>query len=371
MTTGSLAPAPGGLMRPGLLDRDAMAANGGRALAWLALAGAAVAVGLAGPNVARHGTTAAVYALAGLSLNIILGYTGQLSLGHQGLVGTGALFAAYVSTAHGLPFPVALAVGALTGGMAAALVGFVALRISGLYLALITLVFGLTLEQSLFELSTFTGGGAGEAANRPASLLPDNRYYYVCLVVVAGVCYLDSRLTRSKAGRAFKAIKEDERVAAAMGVNVVGYKLLAFTLSGMVAGVAGALFSFATQQFVGSDFDFRLALVFVLMTVVGGAGSRAGVVAGSILFAVLHDFIASFGPFKSFANLFPTQTGANILQFGPDLVGAVLLLLTLAFNPGGLAQQLAPVVRWMTGGPFRAPAGEGAPAAPAARAVRP
>ena len=353
MATGSLAPTREGLIRGGSLDRGAVAAYGPRALAWAGLVAAAVAVGLAGPNVARHGTTAAVYALAGLSLNIILGYTGQLSLGHQGLVGTGALFAAYVSTAHGLPFPVALAVGALTGGASAALVGFVALRISGLYLALITLVFGLTIEQSLFELSTFTGGGAGEPANRPASLLPENRYYYVCLLVVAGVCYLDSRLTRSKAGRAFKAIKEDERVAAAMGVNVVGYKLLAFTLSGIVAGVAGALFSFATQQFVGSDFDFRLALVFVLMTVVGGAGSRAGVVAGSILFAVLHDFIASFGPFKSFAGLFPTQTGANILQFGPDLVGTVLLLLTLAFNPGGLAQQLAPVVRWMTGGPFR------------------
>jgi len=327
----------------------------GRAVAWVGLVVVILVVGLGGPNAAAHGTTAAVYALAALSINIILGYTGQLSLGHQGLVGTGALFAAYVTTAHGLPFPIALAIGGLTGGLAAVLVGFVALRISGLYLALITLVFGLTLEQSLFELTTFTGGGAGEAANRPSFLLPNDRYYYLCLVVVVVVCYLDSRLTRSKAGRAFKAIKEDERVAAAMGINVVGYKLLAFTLSGVVAGVAGALFAFATQQFVGSDFDFRLALVFVVMTVVGGAGSRAGVVAGAVLFAILHDFIAAFGPFKSFAGLFPTQTGANLLQFGPDLIGALLLLLTLAFNPGGLAQQMAPLVRWMTGGPFREP----------------
>ena len=324
-----------------------------RILAWFALIVVVLVFGAAGPNVASHGTTAAVYALAGLSLNIILGYTGQLSLGHQGLVGTGALFAAYVTTAHGLPFPVAVAIGGITGGVAAVLVGFVALRISGLYLALITLVFGLTLEQSLFELSTFTGGGAGEPANRPSVLLAPNRYYYVCLLVVGAVCYLDSRLTRSKAGRGFKAIKEDERVAAAMGINVVGYKLLAFTLSGVVAGVAGALFAFATQQFVGSDFDFRLALVFVVMTVVGGAGSRAGVVLGAVLFAILHDFVAGFGPFKAFAGLFPTQTGANILQFGPDMVGALLLLLTLAFNPGGLAQQIAPIVRWMTGGPFR------------------
>ena len=330
-----------------------ISATTARVAAWVVLIGGIALVGALGPNVAGHGTTAAVYALAGLSLNIILGYTGQLSLGHQGLVGTGALFAAYVTTAKGLPFPIAIAVGGLAGGLFALAIGFVALRISGLYLALITLVFGLTLEQSLFELTTFTGGGAGEAANRPSVLLANDRYYYLCVLFVGAACYLDSRLVRSKAGRAFRAIKESERVAASMGINVMGYKLLSFTLSGVLAGIAGGLFAFATQQFVGSDFDFRLALVFVVMTVVGGAGSRAGVIVGAVLFAVLHDFLAAFGPFKSFAGLFPTQTGANILQFGPDLVGALLLLLTLAFNPGGLAQQLAPLVRWMTGGSWK------------------
>jgi branched-chain amino acid transport system permease protein len=324
-----------------------------RAVAWAVLVAAVIAVGTLGPDVAGKATTAAIYALAGLSLNVILGYIGQLSLGHQGFVGAGALFAAYMATTVGTPLAVAVAIGALAGAVAAVLIGFVALRISGLYLALITLVFGLTLEQSLFELKTFTGGGAGEAANRPSVLIPADRYYFLCLLAVVIVCYLDARMTRSKAGRAFRAIKEDERVAAAVGVNVMGYKLLAFVISGAIAGLAGGLFAFSTQQFVGSDFDFRLALVFVLMTVVGGAGSRSGVVVGSVLFAVLHSFIASFGPFVSFARLFSSGTAAHILQFGPDLIGAFLLLLTLAFNPGGLAQQLQPLARWMTGGPFR------------------
>jgi ABC-type branched-subunit amino acid transport system permease subunit len=89
------------------------------------------------------------------------------------------------------------------------------------------------------------------------------------------------------------------------------------------------------------------------MTVVGGAGSRVGVAVGSIIFALLHTVVAHAGPFVSFANLFPSSVSANVLQFGPDLIGAFLLLLTLAFNPGGLAQQLKPVARWMVGGPFR------------------
>lgn len=328
-----------------------------RGLVWLALLCGLVAVGLAGPNWAGYGTSAALYVLVGLSVNVILGYTGQISLGHQGLVGAGALFAAYVSAVAGFPFPLAVLVGAASGAVFALGIGFVALRISGLYLALVTLVVGVTLQESLFGAAGLTGGGAGQPANRPASLLdPGNaRYYFLCVGIVAAFYYLDVRLTKSKAGRAFLAIKADERVAAADGVNVVGYKLLAFVISGFVAGTAGALLAFKSQEFVGSDYSFQLALLFVVMTVVGGAGTRYGVAVGSALLGLMHTAIAGFGPFRSFAGLFPTQTAANILQFGPDFIAALLLILTLVFNPGGLAQQLGPVVRWLRGGAFTQP----------------
>ncbi|MHB1488734.1 MAG: branched-chain amino acid ABC transporter permease [Acidimicrobiales bacterium] len=316
-----------------------------------------LAVAGAGPTVARYGVTAAIYVLVGLSLNIILGHVGQVSLGHQGLVGVGAMFSAYFATAHGLPFVLALGVGGVAGALVALLIGFGALRIRGPYLALITLVVGITLQASLFEVSALTGGGAGEAANRPVLLLPYGRFYLVCVAACVVALYLDVFLTRSKAGRAFAAIKADERAAAAFGVNVVGYKLLAFVVSGAMAGFAGALFAFASQQFNGNDFSFSLALTFVLMTVVGGAGSRAGVAIGSVLFALLHNVLATLGVVKSFAHLLPTHIGANMLQFGPDLIGAFLLLLTLAFNPGGLAQQIDPLMRWMGGGPLRHPDG--------------
>jgi branched-chain amino acid transport system permease protein len=345
-----------------------------RGAVWLALAAALVAVGVAGPNWAGYGTEAALYVLVGLSVNVILGYTGQISLGHQGLVGAGALFAAYVSAVAGLPFPFAVVIGAVSGAVFALGIGFVALRISGLYLALVTLVVGVTLQESLFDAAGLTGGGAGQPANRPAVLLDSGnaRYYFLCVGLVALFYYLDVRLIKSKAGRAFLAIKADERVAAADGINVVGYKLLAFVLSGFVAGTAGALLAFKSQEFVGSDYSFQLALLFVVMTVVGGAGSRYGVAVGSALLGLLHTAIAGFGPFKSFAGLFPAATGANILQFGPDFIAAMLLILTLVFNPGGLAQQLSPFVRWLRGGPLLAPGTRrGAPVPVEGSRVRP
>ncbi|HVT64789.1 MAG TPA: branched-chain amino acid ABC transporter permease [Mycobacteriales bacterium] len=324
-----------------------------RAIVWLALAGVVALCAGTGATVAGYATLAAVYVVVGLSLNVVLGYTGQLSLGHQGLVGSGALLAAYTSTAHNAPFVLALLFGALAGGVCALVVGFVALRISGLYLSLVTLVFGVTLQQSLFQVNALTGGGAGEPADRPSFLLGDSRYFLVCAALAIGTIYLDYRLTKSKAGRAMLAIKADERVAASMGINVVGYKLFAFVLSGLLAGLAGAALAFSSQQFTGSDYSFNLAILFVLMTVVGGVGSRAGVIVGSIFFALLGSLLPTLRPYLWFAHLFPTQTSANIIQFGPGFVGALLLLLTLTFNPGGIAQQIAPVVRWLTGGSFK------------------
>jgi branched-chain amino acid transport system permease protein len=321
-----------------------------RGVVWLVLAGVVAICASTGETVASYGTQAAIFVIVGLSLNVIIGYTGQLSLGHQGLVGSGALIAAYMSTAHDAPFAVAMLCGAAAGGVCALVVGAVALRISGLYLSLVTLVFGVTLQQSLFQVRALTGGGAGEPADRPTFLLSNARFFLVCVALAVATVYVDYRLTRSKAGRAMFAIKADERVAASMGINVVGYKLFAFVLSGLLAGMAGSAYAFWSQQFTGSDYSFNLAILFVLMTVVGGVGSRAGVIVGSIFFALLQSLLPTLRPYKWFAQLFPSDIASNIIQFGPGFVGALLLLLTLTFNPGGIAQQIAPVVRWLTGG---------------------
>jgi branched-chain amino acid transport system permease protein len=293
---------------------------------------------------------AAIYGIVGLSLNILIGYTGQLSLGHQGFYGAGAFAAAYAGTVHGVPFALTFVIALLFGAFVALLLGLVALRISGLYLALITLVFGLTLEGSLFEVSEFTNGGAGQPASRPEWLFESDSFYYFCLAFLAAALYIDWRLVRTKAGRALLALKENERVAEAFGINVTLYKLLAFMLSGAMAGVAGALFAYAIGNVTGNDYNFFLALTFVLMTVVGGLGSRVGVVLGGVLFASLDFWIDDVEVIHNAVNtVFRTP---NMQQYAANFIGAAGLLLTLIFNPGGIAQQLSPLTRWLSGKPF-------------------
>ncbi len=300
---------------------------------------------------------AVIYAIVGLSLNIIIGYTGQLSLGHQGFFGIGAFAAAYSLTVRGVPFAATFVVAMVVAALFALLLGVVALRITGLYLALITLVFGLTLEGSLFEVPEFTNSGAGQPAERPEFLFDEGRFYLFCLAFLAVAFYLDWRLTKSKTGRALLALKENERVAEAFGINVTTFKLFAFVLSGALAGVAGALYAYRVGNVVGTDFGFFLALTFVLMTVVGGLGNRLGVILGATLFAVLdylleETFLNALERGFVSAGSFVGFNQNNLEQYDVAFIGALGLLLTLVFNPGGIAQQNKPFFDWLSGKPF-------------------
>ena len=311
---------------------------------------------------------AAIYAVIGLSINIITGHAGQISLGHQAFVGIGAFMSAFVvmkvgnfpvDPASGLVFAptliatadfwVAVTVAGFTGGAMALVLGLVALRIRGLYLALITLAFGLMAETTIFNWRAFTGGGAGAAAPRPAAFESNEAYAYVCLLILGLFLLVDWRLVKSRAGRAIVAIRNEERVAGTLGVNVTRYKLLAFAVSGFLAGVAGALFAHWNQAVQALDFVLGTALVWILMAVVGGLGSRAGVVAGSAFFAVFPLYLSAKA---GGATINIPGVGEILIQTLSPFFGALLLLLTITLYPGGIAQQLAPFRRWLAGGPF-------------------
>ncbi len=301
---------------------------------------------------------AVIYAIVGLSLNILIGHTGQLSLGHNGFFGIGAFAAAYALTVRDVPFAATFVVAGLCGAVFALAMGFIALRITGLYLALITLVFGLTLEESLFEVEWLTNAGAGQPADRPEWLFSDRNFFYFCLAFLLVAVYIDWRLVRTKTGRALLALKENERVAEAFGINVTAFKLLSFVLSGTLAGIAGALLAYRIGIVTASGLGFNLALTFVLMTVVGGLGSRLGVILGASLFASLSFLLESTW-------LHGVQTFlVNVLSFGNEaakanvegsivgFIGAVGLLLTIVLNPGGIGQQIRPITNWLSGKPF-------------------
>lgn len=288
---------------------------------------------------------AAIYAIIGLSLNIVMGYVGQVSLGHHAFVGLAAFASAFMVTTKGQSFGMGVLAACLFGALSAGLLGLVALRIRGLYLALITLTYGFVATNSFFEIPALTGGGQGLAAPRPSGFVSDASYAYLCLTFLAVVLFVDWRLLSTKVGRAVLAVKESEPVASSYAVNVTGYKVLAFVLSGIFAGLAGALFAHRTTVVVATDFQFSIALLWVLMVVVGGLGNRVGVVIGSAFFAMFTDLIGLIGPLEHFL----TDTFQREPEEFEGLIGALLALLTMILYPGGISDQVAPLVRWFGG----------------------
>ena len=290
-------------------------------------------------------TEAAIYAIIGLSLNVLLGYAGQISLGHQAFVGIGAFTSAYMTTVHEQNFVAAIGVTMLVGAAQALLLGLVSLRITGLYFALVSLTYGTMAENSLFNIASLTGGPSGQPAPKPAGFASDHRYYYLCLVFLAVVLYVDWRLTATKAGRALLAIRAEPRVAASFGASLKRYTLIAFIVSGVFASVAGALLAHNTTSVVASQFEFQLALVFVIMTVVGGLRSRAGVVAASVFFS-LTDYLFDKLHLSGAVDALPLLPDMPP-DLAPLVLGPLLLLFTLTRHPGGFSDMLRPIGRWL------------------------
>ncbi|HEV3362954.1 MAG TPA: branched-chain amino acid ABC transporter permease [Acidimicrobiia bacterium] len=294
-------------------------------------------------------TEAVAYAIIGLSLNVLLGYAGQISLGHQAFVGIGAFTSAYMISVHEHSFLAAIGITMLVGAVQALLLGIVSLRITGLYFALVSLTYGMMAENSLFNITSLTGGPAGQAAPKPAGFVSDHRYYYLCLAFLAVVLYVDWRLTSTKAGRALLAIRQDPRVAASFGADLKRYTLIAFVVSGVFASVGGALLAHNTTSVVAGQFTFQLALVFVIMTVVGGLRSRAGVVVGSVFFS-LTDYLFEKLRLASAVDAIPLLPDLPA-DLAPLVLGPLLLLFTLTRHPGGFGQLLRPIGRWLREAP--------------------
>lgn len=294
---------------------------------------------------------AAIYGCVALSMNVLVGYLGQLSLGHQAFYGIGAFAAAIVTTdpRFELPFVVGIAAAGLIGAVSALLIGYVALRVRGLYLAIVTLSYGLLAEQSLFAVGFLS---QGIPADRPAGFESSRAFAYICLAVLAALFAVDWRLMKSKAGRAILAIRDDERVAGSFGISTTRFKLLAFVISGTYAGIAGGLFGhmlgFVSAE---NEFDLFLALTFVLMTVVGGLGNRVGVIIGAVIFATLDELLEV--AHLALPDFIPAPNPIYV-----PVIGAGLLLLTLIRFPGGIGQQITPIQQWVRGGRFDLHAGK-------------
>jgi ABC-type branched-subunit amino acid transport system ATPase component/ABC-type branched-subunit amino acid transport system permease subunit len=264
--------------------------------------------------------------LAALSLNVLLGYAGQISLGHAGLLGAGAFLSGTVTSRWDLPMPLGIALAGVAAAAVALVIGVPALRLKGLYLAIATAVFGLTMQYSVFRSSVISGGSGGIALPRRIlgdRFLTDNAQFLVaCLVVLVAIWAVDVNITKSRVGRAFRVIREDEAVAQSFGIEVVRYKLLAFVVSGAMAGIAGALYGHAIG-FVNNDtFSLNLSLELVIIVIVGGAGSRLAVMLAAVAFILIPNYIGGLRGYEY-------------------VIGAVVLMAAVSRHPGGVAELLA------------------------------
>ncbi|HVF31515.1 MAG TPA: branched-chain amino acid ABC transporter ATP-binding protein/permease [Acidimicrobiales bacterium] len=271
-------------------------------------------------------------AAAALALNIVMGYAGQISLGHFALLGVGGFTCGVLTSADrfALPYLVSVPAAALTGAVVGLLVGLPALRLRGLYLAIATIGFSYAMEKSIFRARDLTGGSSGIEVPRPIAdtfhFLKAMDYLAILLVLLGLLWLVDVNVTRSRVGRAFRAVKASEPVAASFGIDVGLHKLFAFGLSGAFAGVAGAMYAPLVGTVNAGSFSYQASLLLVVIVVIGGLGSRVGVVAAAIVYAELPRLlIGIFG---------------ERLR-GWDLVlGAAGLMLAVRNHPGGVAEML-------------------------------
>ncbi|MDP3712121.1 MAG: branched-chain amino acid ABC transporter ATP-binding protein/permease [Mycobacteriales bacterium] len=286
-------------------------------------------LGLLSDKNALLASAACSFAIAAISLNVLMGYAGQISLGQFAFVGVGAFTTGIVTSPVQLrlPWVVGLAASAAVGGVIAFLVGLPALRLRGLYLAIVTVGVAYVGWQTVFPLEDIGGGSSGKVIPNPYvggnPISSDAGFLVLAALLLVAVWQVDVNLVRSRLGRAFRALKADEQVAASFGIDVARFKLLAFTISGAMAGVAGCVYGTAYGTVTSNDFPYAKSLLLVVMVVIGGLGSRWGV--------VLAAFFAFFLP-----ELLIGVFGAGFR--GWDLVlNAALLMYTLAVEPHGFA----------------------------------
>ena len=249
------------------------------------------------------GTLVAVNAVVAIGLNLLSGYTNQLSFGHAGFLAIGAYVAALLTLrVPALPVPLTL----LAAGLATALVGLAlgipCLRLEGLYLAMATLAFGFVVTEAITNLDLLTRGNDGLrvplARLGPWTLATDAARYYLAVAVAVAMILAALNVAATRTGRAFLAIRTSEIAAQASGINAAAYKTIAFVLSAFYTGVAGGLFAFVVGFLSPDAFDVFLSVDFLVMIILGGLVSVLGSVAGAAIVTVLNDSLAGFQAFR-------------------------------------------------------------------------
>jgi branched-chain amino acid transport system permease protein len=281
----------------------------------------------------------AITCIAVVGLQITTGYAGQINLGQSAFMGMGGFVCGSLSINYSLPFWITIPLGGLGGALLGAIFGIPALRIKGFYLALTTIAAQIIFPQIIMYLPKKWFGGALGLQLEPAKIWrvtfdTDKSLYYLIMATTFIMILFALNLVRSRVGRAFLAIRDNEIAAEMMGINLFFYKTLAFFIGAMYAGIAGGLWAYYTR-FLGVDqFTLYFSVWYVGMLIVGGLGSILGAILGVVFIRSLQDIITHLGPFLE--KLLPQVAGASIWFAAMNILLGGVIVLFLIFEPRGL-----------------------------------
>jgi len=303
--------------------------------------------------------TIAIYGIVALGLDIVFGYTGEVSIGHAALFGVGAYTAGVLSLQLGWGFWPSLLLGPIVAAIFGAVLALPALRVTGPYLAMVTLAFGTTVLILINEMDFLTAGASGIKLDTPdffdwrplKAVLPifdmplkrmrEMQYYFVVVFFLAATIVIINRIIASHLGRAFEALRDSPIACDCMGVSVYRHKVIAFVASAAFAGLAGVLFAYSEQYIAPNNFNFELSVLFLLAVTMGGRKSRVGPLLGAAIVVYLPNLLSDIFLFRAIAGIIAALSVAALLYSAlrsPERLRAVAVPagLCIAFFIGAL-----------------------------------
>ena len=277
--------------------------------------------------------------IAATGLNILTGYCGQLSIGHAGFIAVGAYTSAVLTNRLELPFLVGLICAGLTAGLIGMIFGIPSLRVKGFYLAISTIAAQFIIIWVISHWSSVTGGFTGISVP-PASIggitfITQASQFYLILVITVLVVFLAKNLARTRAGRAFVAIRDNDLAAEVMGINLFRYKLIAFFIGCFLAGIAGSLLAHWVGFMSVEHFSITDSILYIGMIIIGGLGTTTGPIFGVIFIRLLQQGITFIAPVLESTFDLPAGFTTGI---GPMVFGLAIILF-LILEPRGLAHR--------------------------------
>jgi branched-chain amino acid transport system permease protein len=311
-------------------------------------------------------------AVGAIGLNLLTGYTGQISLGHAFFIGCGAYCAAWFGVQQGLPLVLWLPLCAVVGGLAGAAIGPFALRLRGDYLAIVTIGLLYLGEHIFNNWTSVTGGHTGTATAAPVAIGPIDfahlhafgqvytrrqGMFWLCWLVVGIVALIASNIVRTRPGRAMQAVRDQDVAAEVVGVSLTRYKIGAFAVSSAMAAVAGGLFG-VVQQFVNpSDFGgapgLALSITYVAMIIIGGIATIRGAVIGAILVVGLPQVIQNISESTHIPFVSNTAGSGHLSVFALNqIIFGLLIIVFLLFESRGLTALIERARAYFRNWPF-------------------